>query len=142
MLIENKGNEPSKENYKKVTLLKKSILINSIVSLLIFLFFTVMAVTDKDNTAFIVAAICIPIQWAIYYLAKWSICYLKRKSPADWRAVLSVWIACAAFLMLSMFCWKGTENEDMSTGFIIGSLSIAAVLATVLFSIKKMKNES
>jgi hypothetical protein len=72
---------------------------------------------------------------------KWAIRYLKRKSPADWRAVLSVWIACVVFLMLSLFCFTGTDEEDISAQFIIGSLSIAAVLATVLFSIKKMKGE-
>jgi len=145
-LIENKGNEPSKENYKKVTPSKKFILINSIVSLLIFLFFTVLAVNEKDIPIIFCAVILIPIQWGIYYLIKWSIKwsirYLKRKSPADWRAVFSVWIACVVFLMLSLFCLTGTiDEEDISAQFIIGSLSIAAVLATVLFSIKKMKGE-
>lgn len=140
-LIKNKGNEPSKENHKKATPSKKLILIYFIVSLLIFLFFTVIAVTEKDISLIFLAAIFIPIQWGIHYLIKWSIHYLKRKSPADWRAVLSVWIACVVFLMLSLFCWSGTDDEDISVPFIIGSLSIAAVLATVLFSIKRMKGE-
>lgn len=88
----------------------------------------------------------IAIQWGIYYLIKWPIKwlirYLKRKSPADWREVLSVWIACAVFLMLSLLCLSAIEDENISVPlFIIGSLSIAAVLTTVLFSIKKMKGE-
>lgn len=141
-LIEGKINEPSK--YKNATPSKILVLINYIVSLLILLFFTVLAVTGKDVGVIFCAVIFIPIQWGLYYLikwlVKWSIRYLKRKSPADWRAVLSVWIACVVFLMLSLFCLTGTvDEEDISAQFIIGSISIAAVLATVLFSIKKMK---
>jgi hypothetical protein len=147
MLIKNKGNEPSKENHKKAAPLKKFVLINCIISLLIFLFFTVIAVTE-DITAIFAMAIFIPVQWVISYLLKWSIQwsiqYLKIKSPADWRAVLSVWIACVAFLILSLFCLisiMDMDEDGMSAPFIIGSLNIAAVLATVLFSIKKMKGE-
>ena len=131
---------------KKATPSKKFTLIYSIVSLLILLFFTVLAITEKDIFEIVVGVIFIAIQWGIYCLIKWpikwAIRYLKRKSPADWRAVLSVWIACVVFLMLSLFCLTGTiDEEDISAQFIIGSISIAAVLATVLFSIKKMKGE-
>jgi len=144
MLIENKGNEPSKENNKNATPSKKFILIYSILSLLIFLFFALGTVATKDITVIFGAFFLIAIQWGIYYLIRWSIPYLKRKSPADWRAVLSVWIACVAFLMLSLLCLisiMDMDEDGMSAPFIIGSLSIAAVLATVLFSIKKMKGE-
>ncbi len=75
-------------------------------------------------------------------LIKWTIHYLKRKSPTEWGVVLIVWIACAVFLMLSILCLSGVNyDEDMSTPFIICSLSIAAVLATVLFSFKKIKGK-
>src|SRR3989304_9240422 len=120
---------------KKATPSKIFILINCVVSLLILLFLTVIAVTEDDIPIIFCAVIFIPIQWIIYYLIKWSIQwsirYLKRKSPAEWRTVLSVWIACVVFLMLSLFCLTGTiDEEDISAQFIIGSLSIAAVLAT------------
>ena len=127
-LIKNKGNESSKENHKKATPSKIFILINCVVSLLILLYLTVIAVTE-DITAIFCAVIFIPIQWGIYYLIKWSIRYLKRKSPADWRVVLSVWIACVVFLMLSLFCWSGTDDEeDISAQFIIGSLILQRYL--------------
>jgi len=123
---------------------KKIILINSIVSLLIFLFCAVLAVMEKDiYYIFIGAVVWIVIQWSIYCLIKWpikwAIRYLKRKSPADWIAVLSVWIACVVFLILALFCWTGIDGEDVFAQFFIGSISIAVVLATVLFTVKKKK---
>lgn len=145
-LLGNEGNEPFSKiclnAYKKATTSKKFILIYSIVSLLISLFFTWGAVSEKNIAIIFIAVPFIAIQWVIYYLIKWSIPYLKRKSPEDWRAVFSVWIACVAFLMLSLFCFDAVTNEDdISAQFIIGSISIAVVLATVLFSIKKMKGK-
>jgi len=127
--------------YKKATPSKKFILIYAIVSLLIFLFFTWGAISEKNIAIIFIAVPFIAIQWVIYYLIKWSIPYLKRKSPEDWRAVFSVWIACVVFLMLSLFCFTGADEEDISAQFFIGSISIAVVLATVLFSIKKMKGK-
>jgi hypothetical protein len=135
------GDEPSKEKHKKATASKIFILINCIVSLLILFFSTLISIADKNIDVILFPLIFIPLQWGVFYLIKWSIHYLIRKSPTNWRAVLSVWIACAAFLMLSLNCFRLTDEEDISAQFIIGSISIAAVLATVLFSLKKMRRE-
>ena len=145
--FDKEGNEPFSKiclnAYKKATPAKRVILIYSIVSLLIFLFFTWGAVSEKNIFVIFIAVPFIAIQWGIYYLTKWSIRYLKKKSPTDWRAVLSVWIACVVFLMLSLFCFTGAGDEGyISAQFFIGSISIAAVLATVLFSIKKIQKQT
>jgi len=118
---------------------KKIILIYSVVSLLIFFFSIVIAVAEEDIIVIFVTVFWIAVQWGVYYLIKWLIRYLKRKSHADWITIVSVWIACIVFLILALFCWTGTDEDNIFTQFIIGSISIAVVLATVLFSIKKMK---
>jgi hypothetical protein len=115
----------------------------SLVSLLIFFFAIGVGINEKETFPIFMAFIFVAIQWGIYCFIKWPvrwlIIYLKEKCPADWIVLFSVWIATIIFLLWALICFSLVDEDNVFTQFIIGSLCIAAALATVLFTIKKMK---
>ena len=69
-----------------------------------------------------------------------SIGYLKENYPDKWKIVLSIWIACFVFLLFAYnYHEMAYEEDDVFTQFIAMTFSIAAILATIIYSIKNKK---
>lgn len=72
--------------------------------------------------------------------------YLKTHYPDKWKIILSIWIACFVFIIFAFsYHEMAYQEDDVFTQFIIITLSIAAILATVIYTInakkKKMKEK-
>ena len=117
-------------------------IIYSTLSLLILSGFTIGAFSEKDFTMILGGIFFIAIQWGIYYLIRFAIRFLKKKSPKQWPILLSVWIASASFLLWGFICLSWMEYDEAGFSlaqFIIGSVCIIAMLATAVYSIKNLQ---